>query len=197
MRRFGAALCMGAWLAIGASGAWAAPGWGLESLMRSMAQIRSATAHFTERKTLPMLTAPLLASGSLAYMAPDYIRKTTTAPVREDFVLRRDEITLTGPGNQSHRFSLAQDPEIGGLAEGIRATLAGDLPALEQSYLVTFSGSRAGWQLVLVPKDQGLRHFISWIAIRGDGNRITGIDTASADGGRSEMRITEDLLDAR
>jgi hypothetical protein len=172
-------------------------GWGIGPLMQSMARIRSACASFTETRTLPMLTAPLLASGSLDYVAPDYIRKRTTAPVREDFVLRGDEITLTGgPGNQTHRFSLGQAPGFGELAEGIRATLAGDLPALQQSFVTSLSGAPSGWQLVLQPKDAQARHFIAWIAIRGDGNAISSVDTASGDGGHSEMRITEDHMNA-
>ncbi len=177
----------------------AAPaGWGLATLMQSMARIRSASASFTETRTLPMLTAPLLASGSLDYVAPDYIRKRTTAPVREDFVLHGDEITMTGgPGSETQRFSLGQAPGFGELAEGIRATLAGDLPALQQSFVMRLSGAPSGWQLVLQPKDAQARHFIAWIAIRGDGDAISGVDTASGDGGHSEMRITEDHLDAR
>jgi hypothetical protein len=166
--------------------------------MQSLARVRSASASFTERKTLPMLNAPLQATGTLAYVAPDAIRKTTMAPMRQDFVLQKDEITLTGgPGNQTHRFSLTQDPEIGGLAEGIRGTLAGDLPALQQIYGVTLSGAETGWQLLLRPKDPKLLHFIAWIAIRGHGNQIVEIDTAGGDGSHSEMHITEDAMDAR
>jgi hypothetical protein len=199
MRRRLAALGLGGWFVLALSTASAQQaGSGLAALMQSMARVRSASASFSESKTLPMLTAPLLANGTLDYVAPDYIRKRTTAPVPEDFILQRDEITLTGgPGGQTHRFSMADDPEIGGLAEGIRATLAGDLPALEQIYVVAFSGSQAGWQLVLKPKDPRLEHFIAWIAFRGSGNRISSIDTAGGDGSHSEMRVTENQLDAR
>ena len=62
--------------------ALAQPAWGLGALMQSLAQIRSASASFTESKTLPMLNAPLLASGTLDYVAPDYIRKTTAMACR-------------------------------------------------------------------------------------------------------------------
>jgi hypothetical protein len=193
------AVWVAGWLALSGASAFAQPaGWGLAALMQSMAQVHSASGSFTETRTLPMLTAPLLASGTLDYTAPDYIAKRTLAPVQENFILQKGEITLTGgPGNQTHRFSVAQDPEIGGLAEGIRGTLAGDLPGLEQIYTVTLSGSEADWQLVLKPKDARLAHFIAWIAMRGDGNQISSIDTAGGDGSHSEMRITKDRLDAQ
>ena len=101
---------MAGWLALSSATALAQQaGWGLPALMQSMARVHSASASFTESKTLPMLTAPLLASGTLDYVAPDYIAKRTLAPVREDFILQQGEITLTGgPGNQTHRFSVAR-----------------------------------------------------------------------------------------
>jgi hypothetical protein len=118
--------------------------------------------------------------------------------VREDFVLQGDEITLTGgPGNQTQRFALGQAPGFGELADCIRATLSGDLLALQQAFVSSLSGGPSGWQLVLQPKDGQARHFIAWIAIRGDGNAISSVDTASGDGGHSEMRITEDRLSVR
>ena len=67
-----------------------------------------------------MLTAPLVASGTLISRAGLY-PQTNDCAGAENFVLHQGEITLTGgPGDQTHRFSVADDPRIGGLAEGIR-----------------------------------------------------------------------------
>jgi hypothetical protein len=178
--------------------AQSAPGWGLEPLMHDLAQTQSASAHFTERKTIHLLTAPLLASGTLTYAAPDYLRKTTISPVPEDFVLDHGKITITGgPDNQTHHFAVGDDPRIGGLVEGIRATLAGDLPTLERFYTVQLSGTTTDWQLDLLPRNADLAHFIKWILIRGSQGQISTIDTASSNGDLSEMSITEDQSDAR
>jgi hypothetical protein len=49
---------------------------------------------------------------------------------------------------------------------------------------------------VLLPKDAGAKKIISWISIRGIKNRITGIDTASANGDHSEMSIAETITNA-
>lgn len=174
-----------------ASVALAQPVWGLGPMMQSMASVRSASADFTERKTLKLLSAPLVATGTLTFIAPDYMRKTTIAPVAENFVLDHGEITLTGgPGNQTHHFSVGEDPRIGGLVEGIRATLAGDLPTLEKYYTPSLTGTASGWQLRLQPKDPGLARFITWIEITGSGNRIEEIDTESSDGS-SQMQVAE------
>jgi len=166
--------------------------WGLPQLMQSLALVHSASARFAERQTIPMLTTPLLSAGTLSYIAPDVVRKTTTSPAHQDFLLAHGLVTLTGPIRQTQRFSVNQAPQIAGLVEGIRATLAGDLPALQRVYTVRLTGNAAGWQLLLQPKSPDAARFVKWIIIQGSQNRINAVDTASGDGGHSEMGITED-----
>ncbi len=189
-----------AMLAGGAHCAVAQPGngWSLPQLMHNLAQVRSASASFTERKTMRMLSAPLVAAGSLTYVAPGYVRKTTRSPIPEDFVLNHNQVSLSGgPDHQAHVFSLAQAPQLSGLVEGIRATLAGDLPTLQQFYNVRFSGTSTQWQLLLQPKNPALNRFIAWMCISGSKNRIEEIDTASANGDRSSMSVTETINAAK
>jgi hypothetical protein len=176
----------------------AAPVWGLPQLMQDLAQVQSASANFTERKTLHMLNAPLLVSGTLTYVAPEYIRKVTLPPAPETFVLDHGQVMLSGGAdNQIHSFAVADNPQIGGLVEGIRATLAGDLPTLERFYIVRLTGTAANWQLFLQPKDASLAHFVTWIIIQGSQNRIGAIDTANGNGDHSEMGIAETINDAK
>jgi outer membrane lipoprotein-sorting protein len=173
-------------------------GWGLPQLMQSLAQVKSAAATVTERKTLKILNAPLLASGTLAYTAPDQMQKITVSPMPERFILNGQHVALTdGPDNQTHVFSLAQDPRIGGLITGIIATLAGDLPTLSRSYNIQLLGSPNQWQLLLQPKDQQIAQLIAWIRINGAQNRIDEINTQANNGDHSEMSVTETIIDAR
>ena len=172
--------------------------WGLPQLMHALAQVHSASANFTERQTIQMLNAPLLTSGSLNYVAPNYLRKTTTSPSPENFVLDQGMVTLSGgPDHQTQTISIAGAPQIGGLVEGIRATLAGDLPALQRVYSVRLTGTPTNWQLLLQPKDPSVTHFVKWIIIQGKQNRIEAVDTASANGDHSEMGIAEKINDAQ
>jgi outer membrane lipoprotein-sorting protein len=146
---------------------------------------------------MAMLTTPLAASGTLDYTAPDWMEKKTISPAPQQFILHGQQITMTsGQNPQPQTFSMAQDPRIGGLTEGIIATLSGNQPALENVYTVQLSGGPSAWQLVLLPKDAGAKKIISWISIRGIKNRITGIDTASANGDHSEMSIAETITNA-
>ena len=172
--------------------------WGLPELMQELAQVKSASARFTERKTMHMLKVPLVTSGTLKYVAPDHVEKITLFPEHERFVLSGNRVTITGKKDHgTHTFLLTQDPQIAGLVEGIRATLAGDLPTLERFYSVHFSGDGAQWRLLLKPKDAELAHFIKWLRISGHADRIEAIDTESANGDHSEMTVIEDMIDVR
>jgi hypothetical protein len=191
-----------AWLCAMSAGsvpyALASPGWGLGALMQGLAKVHSASANFTERESLQMLNAPLVTSGTLTYVAPDYVRKTTISPVPEDFILDHGQVALTGgTDHQTQILSMTADPRISGLVEGIRATLAGDLPTLDRLYTVEFTGGETNWQLLLTPKDAELRHFVKWILITGSENRIQAIDTASPNGDHSEMGVAEAVSDAK
>jgi outer membrane lipoprotein-sorting protein len=170
----------------------AAQSWGLPQLMQQLSQVHAASARFTERKTIQLLDAPLISSGTLTYAAPAYISKTTETPTPQNFVLDHNNVTISaGPNQPAQKFSLNDDPRIAGLVQGIRATLAGDLPALSQVYSIQFTGTETDWQLLLHPKNPALAYMVKWMIIRGAGNRITTIDSASANGDHSEMGIVE------
>lgn len=157
--------------------------------MQTLAQNPGGTASFTERQTSPILSTPLLSSGTLSFTAPNYLRKTTISPAPQSFILDHGKVTLIS-GGTTHLFTLNQDPRIAGLVEAIRSTLTGNLPALEQFYTVNLTGTAAAWQMQLLPKDAALAHVIRAITISGTGAKITIIDTASADGSDSRMSIS-------
>jgi hypothetical protein len=126
------------------------------------------------------------------------MRKTTLSPVVEQFVLDHEYVSMTGgPGNQTQRFSLAAAPQIAGLVEGVRATLAGDLPTLERFYKVQLTGTDSAWRLNLRPRSARSARFVTSIDILGSQDRIGEIDTRSPNGDHSEMTITEDVRDAK
>ncbi len=185
-----AAICALAWLC-----AQTAPGFTLPGLLANLAQVRAASASFTESKSLPLLTTPLQSSGTLDYVAPDYVRKTTTTPAPQNFLLQNGMVTLTLNG-QTQRFTLAQAPQLAGLVEGVRATLAGDLPALQRYYDLSLSGGADHWQLLLHPRDPALAKMLAWMSITGSGNKITEIDSADAKGGETRMQVRETIQNA-
>jgi len=167
-------------------------GWSLEALMAGLRQVRAASAHFVELKTVRMLNRPIQTTGTLKYVAPDKLEKITITPAPE--TIRLDGGTLTGQQANGDDFSvdIGGHSEIGALVEGIRSTLAGDLPTLRRYYGIAFAGGQDHWQMDLVPKDHWVREKVERIRILGAGTVISNIVVDEKDGDRSEMTITPD-----
>jgi outer membrane lipoprotein-sorting protein len=169
-----------------------AGGLDLQQLMQRLREVRRSTAYFSEHKQLAMLSEPLDSSGTLAYVAPDKLEKDTLLPKPERVTVDGDRLTIEQSGERDRRIvSLRDTPELGAFVESIRATLAGDLPALQRYYNVTLQGSLQAWQMMLEPKERRLREMVKWIRITGRDASIRSIDSEEADGDRSEMTIVE------
>ena len=164
--------------------------------MTTLARVKSASAQFVERKTVRVLDAPLVSSGTLLYVAPDQVEKITVLPERERLAISGDKLTIeSGVDNRRRTLSLASEPEIAVFVEGIRATLAGDLPALGRFYRVELEGGPTAWRLSLTPRAEKVAKLVSSIRISGSGQKITAVETNEADGDRSEMSVVEDVHD--
>ncbi len=164
--------------------------WGVQQLMQSMAEIKSSDRKFTERKYMSVLTVPLESSGTLAYRAPARLEKHTLAPRDERMVLDHGIIAIENGAGQVRRvMAIDQYPAVGALVESIRATLAGDLTALQHYYQLKLEGNSGRWQLQLSPNDPAVRQVVREIRIEGHGNQIASIEVIEANGDRSVMTV--------
>src|ERR1700730_6519822 len=167
-------------------------GWGLPQLMQSLRQVTSSTAFFSERRELRMLSEPLMSSGTLSYVAPDKLQKRTLLPKPERLSIDGGKLTIErSETNENRTVALSDFPEIGAFVESIRATLAGDLPALERYYTIGLQGDAGDWQITLEPKEKRLRELVKLIRTAGRGTSIRTIVSEQGDGDRSEMSIVE------
>lgn len=168
----------------------AATQWNLAQLMRELASVKTASAHFVERRYLHLLKEPLVDSGTLSYRAPDQLSKITLEPQTERLIVDGDLLTIDREG-KSRTLRLDDYPEIWAIIEGIRGTLAGDRAALEKYYTLKLEGSAASWTLSLVPQDLKIKQLVRSILIFGEGHSIRHILTLEQEGDRTDMTITE------
>ena len=164
----------------------------LDELMRLLAARRHGHVRFTEVHVLAMLERPLQSSGELTYDAPDWLEKRTLKPRPETLVLSGGVLSIRR-GERTRTLELAQHPELAPWVESIRATLAGDRPALERYFQVDFSGSLAHWSLLLVPKDPARAQTIAQIRITGAGAALHTLETRQTDGDHSVLTIGPEL----
>ena len=188
MRRAAAALAI-ALVLMPAGGTWAAE-WGVSDLMASLAEVKSDKARFVEKGFVSLLKEPVESSGTLSYERPDRIEKRTETPRPESLRVEGNKLTLTQADGTVRSVSLSSMPEVEAYVESIRATLAGDLPALRHFYNVALEGVRDGWTLQLTPLGPDVREMVRLIVISGQQNRIGEITVYQTDGDRSVMTIT-------
>ena len=162
--------------------------WGIDPLMKSLAEKPAERAVFVEKKTISYLDRPIESSGLLMYRAPDLLEKRTVRPKPELLRVEGDQL-LIERGKKTHRVSLADYPEIGGFVDSIRGTLAGDRAALERSYQLQLEGGADRWTLQLTPTDPRMSAIIRTITIAGRRAEVRSIEIDQADGDRSLMTI--------
>lgn len=160
----------------------------ITQLMASLAKQPQGAATFTETKYIAILDQPVESAGELLFIAPARLEKRTLKPKPETMVLDGDTLTLAR-GRRKHVLQLKDYPEVAGMIESIRATLAGDLKALERVYHLALDGGHERWTLVLTPLDPKVGAVIARIRMEGVRDEVRSVEILQADGDRSVMRI--------
>jgi hypothetical protein len=152
-----------------------------------MAQLRQRQhghVAFTELYISSVLDRPLASSGELFYDAPDRLEKRTTLPRPERMVLEKGQLTFERRHKQYH-MALADVPQAAPFIEGIRATLAGDRPALERVFRISFDNSPDQWTLRLTPLDSHVAAEVAVVKIDGSSDVIKTVTVQMVNGDRS------------
>ena len=165
----------------------------LVDLMRELASVPRARARFTETKHVALLKAPLTLTGTLSYERPDRLEKHVLAPYDERIAITGTQVTVeNNTRGRTQNVSVASNPTLLALIESLRATLAGDLAALERHFEVTLERKVDQWTIALVPREPGTLALITRISLTGSGAQLRRIDIEEAGGDRSEMSIQDD-----
>lgn len=181
-------LCALVWLALLVSPLVQAAPLSIAQLMAGLAKSPQGAATFTEKKFISILEQPVESSGELLFIAPARLEKRTLKPKPETMVLDGDTLTLER-GRRKHVLQLKDYPEVAGMIESIRATLAGDRKALERVYHLALDGSTERWTLVLTPLDPKVGAVIARIRMEGTKDVVRSVEILQADGDRSLMTI--------
>ncbi len=176
-----------------ACGAAAAQQAGLAQVMRLLSAVQASTVRFSETKRMAALSEPLVLSGRLSYLRGGRIEKDVETPYRERIVIDGDSMLVESPARgESHSYSLRASPAAWAFAQGLRATLSGDLATLERYYRTSFSGGEEDWTLELAPRDDEMARYVRSIEFRGRRADISQISVNEAGGNTTVMTIRPD-----
>ena len=149
-------------------------------------------APFFELRSSVLFARPVESRGTLSFTPPDRIEKRTEQPVRERVTLAGDTLTIQeGDSGTPKSFRLDGQGGAGAWARGVRAIVAGDPAPLRQHFELETTGGLTAWQLVLRPRDPGLRRSVTRIVVEGAGGRVRRIETTEAGGDVSELTILD------
>lgn len=162
----------------------------LQELMRLLAARRHGQVDFVEQHFLAVLKRPVESFGVMTYDAPRRLEKRTVEPRPERLVLDGDELTVERKG-RTHVLELSAYPTLAPFIESLRATLAGDLPALERAFNVDFAGNLERWMLTLSPRDPKVSRIVSRVRIDGSRDVLSRVEIVEANGDRSLMTLRE------
>lgn len=163
--------------------------WGIDELMATLASQKVSRATFVEKKYLAMLDAPVISSGELQFTPPGRLERRTLEPRPESVVLDGGTLTLTR-GERQMVLQLQDHPALAALTESIRATLAGDRPALERYFMLKLEGGPARWSLLLTPREAKTRGYVLGILIAGERGEVRTVEIEQSDKDRSVMTIS-------
>ena len=162
--------------------------WDVATLMGELARNPGGRATFTEKKYIALLDRPVVSSGEMRYVAPDYLEKRTLKPRPELLLLDKDQIVVER-GKQKITLRLTEQPEILAFVASIRGTLSGNRAALERNYALHLAGTREAWTLTLSPSDTRIAELVTRISISGKRGQVNSVEYLQADGDRSVMTI--------
>jgi hypothetical protein len=160
--------------------------------MSELGRVQHAKARFVERKYLKVLKTPLETTGTLEYDAPDRLVKRTLEPKPETMTVAGERLVIESQA-RSRTLRLGDYPVLGAFVESLRATLNGDLAALERFYRVMLEGGPQRWQLTLTPRDPKMSALIESILIAGGRGRVGRVEVRETRVDRSVMTVLEDV----
>jgi outer membrane lipoprotein-sorting protein len=169
----------------------AAPAWAfdLNDLMAQLAQHKSGDARFTEQRFVHGLEGPLNGSGTLSFIAPDRLTRSTLSPRAETMAVEGNTLTLSR-GGRTRTLALDSVPELLGMVEAMRGTLSGDSKTLLRYFRSTVTGTAEGWTLQLSPIDERLAAQVRTVRLSGRAGDVLVIEMEFIGGDRSVMTIT-------
>jgi outer membrane lipoprotein-sorting protein len=184
--RWLSAVCL--WLLLG-TGSQAAAAFELPQLAALLAQRKSAEARFTEERFVSGFDAPLRASGTLSFTAPDRFTRQTLEPQAESMSVEGNSVIFKR-GKRSRQMALDTVPELTALVEAMRGTLNGDAATLQKHFTARVEGQSSLWTLTLTPRDSRLQAQVRELKITGQSSDLRSVELWLSGGDRSLMSIT-------
>ncbi len=172
--------------------------WSTETLMEMLSQVKEADLTFTEERSSAFLVGDIVLTGSLKYIAPDFIEKRVESPYKQRTKISGDTLLVEKTSQRGEstiqQYSLSSSEALSTIVEGFRATLAGNLAVLIENYNIALEGDMLTWLVTLTPKKPKLSDHLEKIALTGEEREIRTIETTNADGDIARLSLFYQMI---
>ncbi len=176
--------------------------WDVSWLMHQFSKTAHAKLVFRETRNSAFLVTDLVTTGSIEYRHPDYIEKSTLSPIVEKVVINGDYVSIEKVVHQRkgedvvqvQKYPVQSHPVLATAVTGLRALLAGDMTRVRKDFEIELAGSRADWQLHLIPANPEVLKYFDRIILHGSDARIQKVVSTLTDGDQSVLDLTYQFL---
>jgi outer membrane lipoprotein-sorting protein len=166
----------------------------LEALMAGMAETSGVWARFVERKEVALLSEPIETRGTLVFVPPDRLRRSTAEPSRSELVIAGERFAFRDAAG-ADAVDLSASPLARQFVENFIVLFNGDLAKLRERYEPEFAATGAQWSLTLRPRRRPLSDLIERITLVGAGPLLRSMEMLEQDGDRTTTRFSDVEVD--
>ncbi len=124
--------------------------------------------NFVQRKTIKILTRPLISSGFFVMSRSNGLYWRQTKPFLSELLVTRDVVAQRFHNGDISRYTNTEQPIISNISKIFLALWSGDIETLNTVFRIQATPVGQGWQLTLLPHDGVAKKILSGIVVQGD-----------------------------
>jgi len=164
----------------------------LSNLLALRAEIREASAAFTQERHIHYIHYPLVSSGHLRFVAPDHLEMIVDSPEAESFIFDDGVLSFNKPGEEAtDQISVDSNSLLSAMFSGLIGTLSGNEQELKRVFFVKFDAAECNWRMSLTPKSKRVLEKVLTIELKGSEQHIREVNISQTNGDYSTLRIAE------
>lgn len=161
----------------------------IDGLMAKLAAMPGLYARFKETKTIGLLAAPIINTGTLRYHPPGHLLRAVEAPYPSSVLLTGTDVWMQDGGGHE-RVDLSAHPTVRSFVGSFRQLLAGDRKALADSFRLSLTTAEGGrWTLELQPRTEAMARIVKRIEVSGHNELVERLLIEESTGDVSDTRF--------
>ncbi|TNE44096.1 MAG: outer membrane lipoprotein carrier protein LolA [Deltaproteobacteria bacterium] len=162
----------------------------LRTIATQLQKVKVLRASFEQRKTIKVLSRPLVSHGTFLFARSVGVYWKTQTPFPAALLLTPKGLTEKDPNTGKNLPSSGSKTLMKAMSQMFVAILSVDIEKLSTMFVLHLQGTPQSWILGLKPKANGMKRFLRHIVLQG-GNTVQLVQIAEANGDQTEYKISK------